>query len=380
MQIKIFNSRKLNETQEVNLFLTTNNFQKECSIGRSPSASLVLDSADVSRLHGKFLQQGGNYYFIDIGSRNGSIVNGKLADVNQKYLLKPGDILRIGEFVLILEEVDVIRQDLAETVFSHTHPVAISDRQNLQEQFSIDEIQLDESGSNAGEATVIQLPSIFPEATEIPLSDRPTHIEVFEPAAVADIPLSDRPTHIELDEVEPILELDPWQDLESEPKIERVSTPKSAAPKSAVVKKDTIINAELTFVSGRYIALMAHDRQRSELAQFVAQHQEFFSQHLTITTPATSATLQQAGIEVSAETPALPLGGYQAIANLVNSGNVLAAIVLQDILELPRSEGETQEALMRSCHLNQVLLATNLATAEAIVHYLRSIPQVTSRY
>ncbi|MGL4620037.1 hypothetical protein [Chroococcidiopsis sp.] len=64
---------------------------------------------------------------------------------------------------------------------------------------------------------------------------------------------------------------------------------------------------------------------------------------------------------------------------MVNSGNVLAAIVLQDILELPRSEGETQETLMRSCHLNQVLLATNLATAEAIVHYLRSIYQVTSR-
>ncbi|MGL4620036.1 hypothetical protein [Chroococcidiopsis sp.] len=81
-------------------------------------------------------------------------------------------ILRIGEFVLILEEVDVIRQDLAETVFSHTHAGAISDRQNLQEQFPSDEIQLDENGSNAGAATVIQLPSIFPEAAEIPLSDR----------------------------------------------------------------------------------------------------------------------------------------------------------------------------------------------------------------
>ncbi|MBD2304987.1 hypothetical protein H6G17_05590 [Chroococcidiopsis sp. FACHB-1243] len=53
--------------------------------------------------------------------------------------------------------------------------------------------------------------------------------------------------------------------------------------------------------------------------------------------------------------------------------------MLQDILELPRSEQEDWETLMRSCHLNQILLATNLATAEAIVHYLRSIHQVTSR-
>lgn len=382
MQIKIFNSRQLNATQEFNLYLATNNLKKECFIGRSPSSTLVLDSADVSRLHGKFIQQNGDYYFIDIGSRNGSIINGKLAEINYKYLLKPGDIVRIGEFVLILEEMDVIRQDLAETVFGNTNAMT-SDRHNQQEQSPINEIQLDESGNEFAEATFIQLPildspietatfmaqspveetltyvDIFSEATEIPIGDRPIHTEVVEQITDTGISIGDRPTHIELDEINPILELDPWQDIE--PKIE------STLPlKEKAIATDT---APIV-VSGKYIALMAHDRQKVELAQFVERHQEFLSQHLTIATPITSATLQQAGMEVSAETPALPIGGYQAIANLVNSGNILTVILLEDVLQLPESERESQEALMRACHLNQVLLATNLATAEAIVNYI----------
>jgi len=387
MQIKIFNSRKLNKTQEFNLYLATNNLKKECFIGRSPASTLVLDSADVSRLHGKFLQHSGDYYFIDIGSSNGSIINGKLAEINQKYLLKPGDIVRIGEFVLILEEIDVIRQDLAETVFGSTNATTITDRQDLQKQFPIDEIQRDESGNKfEAEATLIQLPTlnstieatalmaqpaaeleiftsgdIFPEATEIPISDRPTHVEVFAPVAAAENLSNAR-------EVDPFLELDPWQDLESEAKVEPASAPKPAV----AAEKAIMTNKASTIVPGQYIALMAHGRQKPELAQFVAQHQEFFSQHLTIATPATSATLQQASIEVSAETPALPIGGYPAIANLVNSGNILAVILLEDVLQLPASERENQEALMRACNLNQVLLATNLATAEAIVRYIRS--------
>lgn len=384
MQIKIFNSRKLNETQNFNLYLATNNLKKECIIGRSPSSTIVLDSANVSRLHGKFFQQSGDYYFIDIGSRNGSIINGKLAEIDREYLLKPGDIVRIGEFVLIVEEMDVMRQDLAETVFS-SNTRAISDRQNLQREFPINEIQPNES-SNDFEATVIQLSTfdattetpafmtqppatpeiftstdIFPEATEIPISDRPTHIEVFEPVTDAEVISNFR-------EVDPLLELDPWQDLESESKIEPALTPKPAV----ATEKATTFNKASSIVSEKYIALMAHDRQKAELAQFVSQHQEFFSGHLTIATPTTSATLQQAGMEVSAVTPALPIGGYPAIASLVNSGNILAVILLEDVLQLPESEREDREALMQACNLNQVLLATNLATAEAIVRCIRS--------
>ena len=450
MQIKIFNSRKLNDTQEFNLELATSNLKGECFIGRSPASSLILDSADVSRLHGKFFQQSGNYYFIDVGSRNGSIINGKLAEINQRYLIKPGDVLRIGEFVLILEEMDVIRQDLADTVFGSTDATVISldqfgdnlpsaaiaspdeifistaevvetsiqvtaTAENIKEisaTISINDtfIQIDDSKIASEEATFIQIPQLAadttfnqPSATDLNINSNketvlfttqqsaeievftspdslteaektvignlPTHIETFNEIPQFSITNSEAQDQLPIShkrEFDPILELDPWQDLESEAEIALALTQNAVV----VEEKATATKTVPTVAPEKYMALMAHDRQKNELAQFAAQHQAFFSQHLTIATPTTSVTLQQAGLEVTAETPALPIGGYQAIANLVNSGNVLAVILLKDVLELSPSEQENEAALIRACNLNQVLLATNLATAEAIVHFL----------
>jgi methylglyoxal synthase len=113
MKLKVLNSQTLSEFQELDLSLTIR-MEGECLIGRSPNSGLVLDSPDVSRLHGKFFLQNGNYYYCDLGSRNGSLVNGRIAETNQKYVLKPGDIIRLGEFVLMLEEVTP--PDLPETV------------------------------------------------------------------------------------------------------------------------------------------------------------------------------------------------------------------------------------------------------------------------
>ncbi|MBD2215271.1 FHA domain-containing protein [Nostoc linckia FACHB-104] len=76
----------------------------EYFIGRSPDSDLILDSEDVSRQHGKIFFHAGNYYFCDLGSRNGTIINGKLAEKNHSYILKNGDFIRIGDFALSLEE------------------------------------------------------------------------------------------------------------------------------------------------------------------------------------------------------------------------------------------------------------------------------------
>uniref|UniRef100_UPI0039C715DF FHA domain-containing protein n=1 Tax=Scytonema sp. PCC 10023 TaxID=1680591 RepID=UPI0039C715DF len=113
MKLKVLNSQTLSEFQELDLSLIIR-MEGECLIGRSPNSGLVLDSPDVSRLHGKFFLQNGNYYYCDLGSRNGSLVNGRIAETNQKYVLKPGDVIRLGEFVLMLEEITP--PDLPETV------------------------------------------------------------------------------------------------------------------------------------------------------------------------------------------------------------------------------------------------------------------------
>ena len=124
MKLKISNSPTQSELDEIDLSLTTRR-GAEYFIGRSPYCDLVLDSEDVSRQHGKFFSQSGNYYFCDLGSRNGTIINGKLADKNSSYILKNGDVIRIGDFALILEE-DKSSSEQSETVLRIINPSMFS--------------------------------------------------------------------------------------------------------------------------------------------------------------------------------------------------------------------------------------------------------------
>ncbi len=110
MNIKVFNSRTQAEIAEIDLTEILDR-EEAYLIGRSADASLVLDSADVSRLHGKFFQQDANLYYMDLGSRNGSSVNGNAAEVNQNYLLKAGDLIQAGEFTLVMQSMSGISED-----------------------------------------------------------------------------------------------------------------------------------------------------------------------------------------------------------------------------------------------------------------------------
>ncbi|WP_159460656.1 FHA domain-containing protein [Calothrix rhizosoleniae] len=120
MKVKISHAQALSEIQELDLSLETPR-GKEYVIGRSPDADFVLDDPDVSRFHCKFFYKSGNYYFGDLGSRNGSIVNNKVIQQNQTHLLSDGDIIRIGDYVLVMEDTASMDQP-AETVVRIINP------------------------------------------------------------------------------------------------------------------------------------------------------------------------------------------------------------------------------------------------------------------
>ncbi|OYD88263.1 hypothetical protein CDG77_24635 [Nostoc sp. 'Peltigera membranacea cyanobiont' 213] len=145
------------------------------------------------------------------------------------------------------------------------------------------------------------------------------------------------------------------------------------ATQSDETPEETNVSEPPQAIIERNIVLIAHESKKSELAEFVSQHQEFFSQSFTITWPSVGEVLhQKAGITISQQTPAPISGGYQTIASLVGAGEILAVIFLRDLLQ-PQPGQANEEALLRLCTINQVLLATNLPTAEAIVHYLKQI-------
>lgn len=74
-------------------------------IGRHPSCDIVLDSPEVSRVHGRIVYRQEQYYFADLGSTGGSFVNKQEASTNENFLLKPNDVIRIGGFIVLVQEV-----------------------------------------------------------------------------------------------------------------------------------------------------------------------------------------------------------------------------------------------------------------------------------
>ena len=77
----------------------------DCLIGRHPSCDVVLDSAEVSRIHGRICCQDGQCFFKDLGSTNGSQIDDEEVQINQDYLLKQNNLLCIGGFVLTIAQM-----------------------------------------------------------------------------------------------------------------------------------------------------------------------------------------------------------------------------------------------------------------------------------
>lgn len=103
VKVKIYNSQTKQELQfDLGAAIRSSG---KCTVGRSPTSGLILESSHVSHTHGIFIYQAGSYYFADTGSSNGSLLNNNVTLKNQTYLLKAGDVLQIGNFVLTPQPV-----------------------------------------------------------------------------------------------------------------------------------------------------------------------------------------------------------------------------------------------------------------------------------
>ena len=72
--------------------------QAVITVGRSPEADIFLDNQGISREHLRIEQTPGGYYAVeDLGSANGTFVNGQ--KVQREYLMN-NDVVRVGKFSL----------------------------------------------------------------------------------------------------------------------------------------------------------------------------------------------------------------------------------------------------------------------------------------
>jgi serine phosphatase RsbU (regulator of sigma subunit)/pSer/pThr/pTyr-binding forkhead associated (FHA) protein len=74
------------------------------SIGRSPRAQLTIDDPFASRLHAEVWHDGEASWLSDLGSSNGTFLNG--SRISGAVQVVPGDRMRIGETMLTLETAD----------------------------------------------------------------------------------------------------------------------------------------------------------------------------------------------------------------------------------------------------------------------------------
>ena len=69
--------------------------KNEVAIGRDPSNDIVINEAEVSRKHARLFLRGEIYVLEDLGSTNGTFVNGQRLISPQE--LRPGDMVLLGE-------------------------------------------------------------------------------------------------------------------------------------------------------------------------------------------------------------------------------------------------------------------------------------------
>lgn len=69
-------------------------------IGRLSNSDVVLSDANVSRRHAELRREGGTWILVDLGSTNGTLVNGKLA---REHRLSDGDRLTFGTSEMLFE-------------------------------------------------------------------------------------------------------------------------------------------------------------------------------------------------------------------------------------------------------------------------------------
>jgi len=68
-------------------------------VGRKegPLANYLGNYGTVSGRHGQVMERAGKWYYKDVGSTNGSRLNGKACAVNEEYELHQGDILELSD-------------------------------------------------------------------------------------------------------------------------------------------------------------------------------------------------------------------------------------------------------------------------------------------
>ncbi|MBP0724193.1 methylglyoxal synthase [Bacillus sp. RG28] len=119
------------------------------------------------------------------------------------------------------------------------------------------------------------------------------------------------------------------------------------------------------------IALIAHDKRKDTLVNFIKNNEQFFSEQTLFSTGTTGLrVMENTNLQIT-RFQSGPLGGDQEVGALVAKGQMDAIFFFRDPLTSQPHEPDVN-ALLRLCDVYHIPVATNTESANAILYYLKN--------
>lgn len=117
------------------------------------------------------------------------------------------------------------------------------------------------------------------------------------------------------------------------------------------------------------IAIIADDAKKELMVQFCIAYCGILSRYNLVSTGATGKTVEEAtGLKI-AKFLSGPQGGAQQIAARIGCDEVDLLLMFRDHLD-SKPESPDEQVLLRLCDVHNIPVATNIATAEMLIHGL----------
>jgi len=117
------------------------------------------------------------------------------------------------------------------------------------------------------------------------------------------------------------------------------------------------------------IALIAHDSKKELMVQFCIAYCGILSRHSICATGTTGKLVSEAtGLDITRYLSGSQ-GGDQQIASRISYNEIDLLLFFRDPIMAKSSENNERD-LLRLCDVHNIPLATNIATAEALIHAL----------
>ncbi len=117
------------------------------------------------------------------------------------------------------------------------------------------------------------------------------------------------------------------------------------------------------------IALIAHDAKKELMTQFCIAYCGILSKYNLVATGTTGKTVSEAtGLNITSFLSGSQ-GGSQQIASRIGCNEIDMLLMFRDPLN-PKPHEPDEQALLRLCDVHNIPVATNIATAEVLIHGL----------